>query len=311
MSAREWPGWSDRLTGLARGLADELSGALAAGAARTPWGPAGGGRWLGLWALLCLTVGLTLLAAGGYQGGFLRINAAASAWPPWVWQWLTSLGDERVPFALSLFFARARPRVFWALVLAALLAAAYSRGLKPLLDLPRPPMVLDPGSFDLIGPGHRRTSFPSGHSVAAGVFFGVLVYYGRLAETRTLLVLLAVLAGLSRVAVGVHWPADVAFGLLGGVLAAWGGARLAARWPAPATDPSIHLPLVALASVFAAALTLWDGGYPAARVPLALLGWGALGWVAIGYGLRPLRAVLLGRAAGGGRGAGPGTAAPG
>ena len=49
-----------------------------------------------------------------------------------------------------------------------------------------------------------------------------------------LLILLAVAAGLSRVAVGVHWPVDVAAGLLGGVLAVLLGVALArrSRWGA-------------------------------------------------------------------------------
>ncbi len=274
------------------GLRQDLGAALVSGAARTSLRPPGGGTWLSRWALVCLVVGVTLVAACGYQGGFARLNAWAAAYPSWVWQWLTSLGDERVPFALSLFIARRRPRVFWALVLAALTAAAYSRGLKPLFDMPRPPAVLAPGDFNLIGPGHRRASFPSGHSVTAGVFFGVLVYYARRLELRAILVLLAVLAGFSRVALGVHWPVDVAFGLLGGVLAAWAGGRMAERWPGPATDAPVHLAFVTLACFLTVTLTYWDGGYPLARPLLAALGWGALGFVVFDYGLRPLAGAL-------------------
>ena len=262
--------------------------ALAGAWDRTPRTPHGGGAWLGAWALACLTAGLTLLAACGYEAGFLRINHWATGHPNWLWQWLTVLGDERVPFALALFIARHRPRVFWALILAALAATAYSRGLKPLFDMPRPPAVLDPGQFHLNAPGHRRASFPSGHSVTAGVFFGVLVYYARLAETRVLLILLATLAGLSRVAVGVHWPVDVAFGLFGGVAAAWIGARLAARWPRPGLDPSIHLAFVTLAVFMTITLTYWDGGYPLARPFLAALGWTALGYALLHYLILPL-----------------------
>jgi membrane-associated phospholipid phosphatase len=279
-----------------RSLAEDLREGLARGVASTPSRPPGGGAWLAAWALACLAVGLTILGVAGYQGGFAALNGWASRHPDWVWQWLTCLGDERVPFALALFIARRRPRVFWALVLAALAASAYSRGLKPLFDLPRPPAVLDPGSFHQNGPAHRRLSFPSGHSVTAGVFFGVLVYFARRAETRALLVALATLAGLSRVAVGVHWPVDVAFGLFGGVAAAWIGARLAARWPRPASDPSVHLAFVTLAVFLTVTLTYWDGGYTLARPMLAALGWAALAFAALDYLGRPLvRQMLLGR----------------
>jgi membrane-associated phospholipid phosphatase len=274
-------------------LRDDLVSALSSGAACTPLRPPGGDSWLVRWAWVCLIVGVTLVGGCGYHAGFLRINGVATEWPDWLWQLFTSLGDERVPFALALLLARARPRIFWALVLSALVGTAYSHGLKPLFAMPRPPAVLDPGVFHLIGPGHRRGSFPSGHSVTAGVFFGVLIYYARGWEPRALLTLIAVLVGISRVAVGVHWPVDVAFGLFGGVLAAWAGTRLAARWPGPATDAALHLPLVALCAIFAAALTLWDGGYPAARWPLAILGYGTLAFAAVVYLARPLRAVLV------------------
>jgi membrane-associated phospholipid phosphatase len=275
-------------------LGDDLRQALSAGAARTRLDPPGGAAWLALWAWSCLVAGLVLLLACGYHGGFSRINGWASTHPPWVWEWLTVLGDERVPFALSLFIARHRPRVFWALVLGALVATAYSRGLKPLFDLPRPPAVLEPGSINVIGPAPRRVSFPSGHSVTVGFFFGVLVYYARGPVFRAFSVSVALLAGLSRVAVGVHWPVDVAFGLMGGALAAWAGARLAARWQGPATDASVHLAFVTLACFFTLTLTYWDGGYTLARPLLTALGWCALAYAAVVYGLRPLIACLGG-----------------
>jgi membrane-associated phospholipid phosphatase len=275
-------------------LRDDLNGALRAGAALTPSDPPGGSTWLALWAGSCLVAGLTLLLACGYEAGFARVNGWASTHPAWVWQWLTVLGDERVPFALSLFLARHRPRVFWALILAALVATAYSRGLKPLFDMPRPLAVLGPDQLNLIGPALRRSSFPSGHSVTAGVFFGVLVYYARRPEIRALWMAVALLAGLSRVAIGVHWPVDVAFGLLGGVAAAWVGARLAARWSSLAVDGGVHLAFVTLACFFTLTLTYWDGGYTLARPLLTTLGWAALSYTALVYALKPLAAGLTG-----------------
>jgi hypothetical protein len=175
-------------------------------------------------------------------------------------------------------------------VLAALLAICYSRGLKQLFDTLRPPAVLAPDSFHLIGPALARLSFPSGHSVTAGVFFGVLLYYARWSETRTLLLLLALTVGLSRVALGVHWPVDVAFGLAGGLVAAWGGARLAARWPGPAVDPKLHLVLVGLALTFALLPMVVDSGYGQARAIYAGLGAAAFGYALLVYIAAPLAA---------------------
>ncbi|WP_296807429.1 phosphatase PAP2 family protein [Thiocapsa sp.] len=265
----------------------DLRKRLEAGAARTPLTSPSGAAWLRRWAGICLIVGLTLYLAVGYDAGFIRINAAAAGYPDWVWQCLTVLGDERVPFALAILFALRYPRIFWALVLAALIAAAYSRGFKALFDATRPPGVLAVETFNLIGPSHTRASFPSGHSVTAAVFFGVLIYFTRWTGLRALFLALAVLAGLSRVAVGVHWPVDVAAGLFGGALAAWLGAVLAARWPGPATDLRVHLAVVILAVILAVTLLFDDAGYKAAAAPLAVLGALALGFAGMQYLLRP------------------------
>ncbi len=249
---------------------------LIVGAARTPLDSPSGALWLTRWAMVCLSVAASLYLAGGYHAGFIRLNAWAASYPSWVWQCLTVLGDERVAFTLTLFFARRYPRLCWSLVLAALIGILYSRGLKALFDSARPPGVLAADAFHLIGAAHRHSSFPSGHSVTAGVFFGVLIYHARLVEWRLLLLLLAILAGLSRVAVGVHWPVDVAAGLAGGALAAWLGARLAARWSELATNVCVHLAIVTLAGILAIGLLYDDGGYPGAALLLQIVGVTAL-----------------------------------
>jgi len=269
-------------------LAQDVRLALTAGATRTPEPPPAGLAWLRTWAVLCLAVALALYLACGYHAGFLRLNGWAAGAPPWIWHWLTALGDERVPFALSLLFARRYPRVFWALVLAGLVGTAFTHIGKPLFDALRPPAVLDPGSFNLIGPRRMRNSFPSGHSATAGVFFAVLVCYIRSTWARALLTLLAVLIGLSRVAVGVHWPIDVATGLMGGVLAAWIGVRLATRVQWGALDPAPHLVLVALAVLMTASLTYSDGGYDLAAGLLQLLGVLGLSVAALTYLVWPV-----------------------
>ncbi|MBK1648598.1 phosphatase PAP2 family protein [Rhabdochromatium marinum] len=248
-------------------LRRDLQTALQQGlVADAPLNPSGARCLLGAALLFGLT-GLGLYLSGGYHAGFTALNALARAYPAWLWANLTQLGDEHLAFTLTLFFARRHPRVFWALICAALLGAAYARGLKPLIDAARPAAVLDAGSFQLIGPGYRHQSFPSGHSVTAGVFFGVLIYYARWVEWRLLFLLLALLAGLSRVALGVHWPVDVAAGLAGGLLAAWLGVGLARRLSWGVTDISVHLAFVTLAVTMAVALALVGRGYAEALWP--------------------------------------------
>jgi membrane-associated phospholipid phosphatase len=269
-------------------LRQDLREALVAGAERDPACSATGAAWLLRGAAAAAAVGLCLYLLGGYHAGFLGLNALAAAAPAWLWERLTVLGDERVAFALTLLFARRHPRVFWTLIWAALVATAYSRGLKPLVDAARPPAVLAADAFNLIGPGHRHEGFPSGHSVTASVFFGVLVYHARRRRWRVLFVALAVLAGLSRVAVGVHWPVDVAAGLAGGALAAWIGPWLARGTARAMYDANLHLAFVAVAAVMAVSLWLDDGGYAAAALPLRVLSAVALSYALLSYLLLPL-----------------------
>lgn len=271
-----------------RALGKDLDAALSRGAARDAWPDAPAEAWLTHAALAALVLGAGLWLLVAYHAGFGTLNAAAAQLPGSLWQGLTVLGDERVAFALSLFLARRHPRVFWALIFAALVATLYSRGLKPLLDAARPPAVLEPGSFNLIGPAHRGESFPSGHSVTAGVFFGVLALFARRRTWRAVFLLLAVGVGLSRTAVGVHWPVDVAFGLGGGWLAVIIGARLARRSPVGIDDGSVHLACVTLAAIVSVGLWFDDGGYPAAGLWLRVLCVTALAAALLGYAVLPL-----------------------
>jgi membrane-associated phospholipid phosphatase len=269
-------------------LGRDLREALDAGARRTPALSPDGDLWLSRWALVSAVSGLALYLLYGYHAGFVPLNGLAAQVPVRIWEWLTVLGDERVAFALTLFFTRRYPRIFWSLIVAALLGIAYTHALKPLFSAPRPPAVLDSGTFNLIGPGHRKVSFPSGHTVTAAVFFGVWVYFVRSTWLRAGLILVAVAAGLSRVAVGVHWPVDVAAGLTGGVLAAWLGALLARRSEWGIRLAAVHLAFLILAVAIAASLLLWDGGYRGAAAVQRLLGVAALSYAAYAYLIDPV-----------------------
>jgi len=269
-------------------LRRDLREGLAAGLRRIPVPLPDGGLWLVRWTAISVLVGLILFLASGYHGGFSRLNTLAAQLPGPPWQWLTVLGDERVAFALTLFFTRRCPRVFWTLISAALFAMAFTYSLKPLFSALRPPAVLEAGTFNLIGPGFREGNFPSGHTVTAATFFGVWVHSVRARWLRVLLILLAVAAGLSRVAVGVHWPVDVAVGLAGGAMAARLGVSLAARSERLGSEPAIHLVLVTLAVGMAISLLLWDGGYPAAAAMQRLLAVAALSFAAYVYLIDPI-----------------------
>jgi membrane-associated phospholipid phosphatase len=80
------------------------------------------------------------------------------------------------------------------------------------LDIPRPPAIFDKSTINIIGPVLYKHSFPSGHTVTIFTLTGLLMFYFRSVLVRISLIILALLIGISRIAVGVHWPADVLAG---------------------------------------------------------------------------------------------------
>lgn len=191
---------------------------------------------------------------------FLAMNSAGTRFPAALWSNLTVLGDTLVVLALLTPFARRYPQVIWAGFVAALFATAYVHGLKPWFELPRPAAVLPPGSFEQIGPTLRRNAFPSGHTATAFTVAGIWILFLRSAPLRIAIALLAIVVGLSRIMVGVHWPLDVVFGALGGWGAAAIGAYLSSRWTWGLTRGARRAQLLLLI-VASIAVVRHDGGY--------------------------------------------------
>ena len=138
-----------------------------------------------------------------------------------LWQMLTILGDGYVMLALLLPLQRSQPKLVLTAVLAGVLAGIAVHLFKYGLDLPRPPAVFDRQSMNLIGPGYKHSSFPSGHSSTLFAVLSVLALGMQVRQRRLLLALLSLLAALaaiSRTGVGVHWPVDVLAGAATGWL---------------------------------------------------------------------------------------------
>jgi membrane-associated phospholipid phosphatase len=123
-------------------------------------------------------------------------------------------------------------------------ASVLVHGLKLLIGRARPELFAEYGAYSLT-PFTGDTlfeSFPSGHSTAAGAFFGAFAMLTP--QLRPLFLVPALMIGVSRVIVGAHYPSDVAAGLLLGLWVAMMMAFLftregwlfrldAAGWPMP------------------------------------------------------------------------------
>jgi undecaprenyl-diphosphatase len=108
-------------------------------------------------------------------------------------------------------------RFFWAVVFGVLVTAGLSELIKHIIAEPRPFLagihaIYEHGGYD---------AFPSGHTslftaLAVGVWF-------RFRRFGFFLFMCALVIGIARVAVGIHWPLDIIAGLILGSFGAWVG----------------------------------------------------------------------------------------
>ncbi len=174
---------------------------------------------------------------------FFAINQVATYWPAAAWSILTTLGDASVLFALLSPLLLMRPQALVAVLAAVPVGGLSSVLLKRVFDAPRPAAVLDAAQFHLIGPVLSNHSFPSGHTLsafaAAVAVLAVLQPARQAARPATMIFAItfitgigvAAMVGISRVAVGAHWPVDLLAGAACGWLAGLSGAAASRRWP--------------------------------------------------------------------------------
>lgn len=187
----------------------------------------------------CIALVGNLLA--GYQFGFLELNAMSQYLPSVLLENVTVFGDSAVLMGLVLIFAPKHARFHWTVILASVIGGIAINVLKDYFAMPRPPAVLDAGSFILIGKDYHARSFPSGHSFTAFLMATVCFLYCQKSAWRWVFMGLAALTAISRVWVGVHWPADILIGGMLGILVGIACMWLANKW---------HLGLHSLAHVF-------------------------------------------------------------
>jgi membrane-associated phospholipid phosphatase len=244
--------------------------------------------WVWLPPALSLVLLIALAASAANRTLFVRLNQAGHLLGDALWLNLTMLGDGAVALALVLPSIRRSPRCFWAALIAAVFAALWVQVLKQAVSVPRPLAVLAPELFFQSGPAYRAVSFPSGHAAASFAIAGIWIMAspGRTMLRWTLL-MLAVLVSLSRVMVGVHWPIDILWGMLGGWLGAWSGHALYARYQWKTAGPSGFLAGLVLLLVAAALLVSNH-----VRIPAVLPLQRALGAICLAWGAREMFLML-------------------
>jgi undecaprenyl-diphosphatase len=170
---------------------------------------------------------------------FLFLNSMCAQWPDAFWQNLTQLGDTLVLLCCMAPVLWFRPAWIYGLIAAIPLGSFLSLFFKNTFNAPRPGDVLSLSDFHAIAPVLSGSSFPSGHAITAFAFAAVLWMSLRHEEhgvfkrfSQILALLLAVGIGLSRIAMGVHWPQDVLAGACMGWLAGLSGVLLVEKYQA-------------------------------------------------------------------------------
>jgi membrane-associated phospholipid phosphatase len=185
---------------------------------------------INLTAFTLFLFGLIIVFVSGINKSlFIGINTFTAGQSPFIWTNLTFLGDSLPAACVMILIIRKRPDLVWAALIATLMATIIVNLFKFYTGVLRPPAVIDKDIINIIGPVLLRRSFPSGHTVTIFTLAGILIFYFRSVFVRLGLILFALLVGISRIAVGVHWPADILAGAAVGILCATIGVYVVTR----------------------------------------------------------------------------------
>jgi membrane-associated phospholipid phosphatase len=147
---------------------------------------------------------------------FLWMNGQHSPFTDPVWLALTTLGDGLLLGIILGAFILVNPRVTVMGLLVMILSSVVVHLVKAAYPTLRPAELLQ--SVHVVGPLLRSGSFPSGHAAASMSAGLAIAHFCSSRVIGAMVMSIALLIGLSRVAVGAHFPADV----LGGMICALG-----------------------------------------------------------------------------------------
>jgi membrane-associated phospholipid phosphatase len=202
---------------------------------------------------------------------FVWLNTSFLPIPAQVWTGLSLLGNGWGVLGVTAPLLLVSPRLMGAWVCAAPFAALFARVGKELIVSPRPAAVVDNAHMRIVGEVMHTVSMPSGHTttafaVACAIF---LALNSDQKKRHVWLLVLALGTGLSRIAVGAHWPGDVAVGMCLGLLAGLlGNVLLQAIEPRHFQASAWGLRLIALAVAAAVYMLLSEPMDFAENLPL-------------------------------------------
>lgn len=134
-----------------------------------------------------------------------------------VFQFITMFGEEYITVAvITYLYWNVSKRKGFATCMCMLSSLQTMSLAKALVRFPRPWMVID-GLSTVRQSTATGYSFPSGHTTNASATFSSVAFSFRKRWLSVLCAVIIALVGLSRMYLCVHWPLDVAGGLLIGI----------------------------------------------------------------------------------------------
>lgn len=171
-------------------------------------------------------IAITILVIDSNHSLFLTINNMGSHIADKVWIFISILGNKAFVLVLILLAFWHKPKLLRATLIAGFIALLISLSMTPLIALARPPALLNPASFHLIGEKLVNNSFPSAQVMGAFSLLGSVAFYFKNGLLSIIIFILASLVGLSYIMLGVHWPIDILIGAALGWVCAWLGVYL-------------------------------------------------------------------------------------
>jgi membrane-associated phospholipid phosphatase len=168
---------------------------------------------------------------------FLEINKILCVNPEF-WLNVTMLGDVAVLLPILSLTILRHARIWASLIGSIPMALLLTHGDKLLFKIPRPAAIIDNTHFKIVGDALKGcTSLPSGHSLtifaAVTILLRISVFENKAKHSvlwSILLILVAFVVAISRIAVGAHWPVDVLMGAVLGGISGMSGVYLSSRY---------------------------------------------------------------------------------